>query len=45
MKKINYLTPFVSVCLINVESNLLVGSFNSDQKIENWTEDEGIELS
>lgn len=45
MEKKNYLTPLVSVCLIKVESDLLVASINSEQKIEFWTEDEGIELS
>lgn len=44
-KKKNYLQPSTQVSLVKTDYVFAVSSFDPNQKTENWTEDDGIELS
>ena len=44
-KSKTYLQPLTQVSLIKIDCAFVVSSFDSNQKTETWTEDDGIELS
>lgn len=44
-KSKTYLQPLTNVSLIKTDYAFVVSSFDSNQKTETWTEDDGIELS